>query len=146
MEKKPDSLEDLLVQIRKTMEILQNHEGSIQITPDLLTDIEKLEAATTDFKETSQELFDLLDIDSEGYKKEVLESTTTRSSDKQLIRRAEDIAQEARVMKLALSKAIERGRGTRREKLPSQKGDKQQIKERRKLFKSLGGDKNWLPL
>jgi hypothetical protein len=147
MEKKPISLEDLLSQINETMQIIQNHKGPINITPELLADIDKLEAATGDFKETSQALFNLLDINSESYKKEVLESSATRSSDKQLIKRAEDIAREARVMKLALSKSIERGKGRKRERLLSKNGDKQQqMKERRKLFKPLGGDQKWLPL
>lgn len=146
MKKKPISLEELLVQIHETMQLIQNPSGVMNITPELLADIDKFEAAIANLTDNSQALFDLAGIDSESYKKEILESPQVRSSDKQLIKRAEDTAQEAYVMKLALSKSIARGKERKkRETLHSKHGDKQ-MKERRKLFKPLGGDQKWLPL
>jgi hypothetical protein len=145
MENKPEpTLENLLEQINETLQIIQNHKGPIKMTPDLVADIDKLETAVKDFKEDSQELFNMFDIDIKNLKQEVLESTQVRSSDKQLIKRAEDVEKEARVMKLALAK----GREKRRKNKPeSEKNvDKRQMKERRKLFKSIGGDQKWIPL
>jgi signal transduction protein with GAF and PtsI domain len=141
MENKPEpTLENLLEQINKTLEIIQNHQDPINLSPELLKDIDKLETAVAQFKEDSQELFQLLDIDIEDWKEELLESHQVRSSDKQLIKRAEDIEKEARVMKLALARNRERGN-----KKTQRDADKQ-IKERRKLFKPMGGDKKWIPL
>lgn len=143
MESKPKpTLEDLFSVINETLEIIQNHKGPIHLTPELLADIDKLGALVADFKENNQLLFEILDIDIESAKKEILESPNIRSSDKQLIQRSKDIEREARVLKLALSKAKSKERGKDRQ---SQGGTKEQ-KERRKLFKPLGGDKNWLPL
>jgi signal transduction protein with GAF and PtsI domain len=144
MENKPEpSLEDLLEQINETLQVLQNHKGPIKMTPDLVADIEKLETAVTNFKEDSQELFEIFDIDIKELQQEILESDSVRSSDKQLIKRAKDIETEARVMKLALAKGIENRRKSPKDK---QMGDKRQMKERRKLFKTIGGDQKWIPL
>ena len=66
-----------------------------------------------------------MDIDIESAKKEILESPNIRSSDKQLIQRSKDIEREARVLKLALSKAKSKERGKDRQ---SQGGTKEQKK------------------
>lgn len=144
MENKPEStLQNLLEQIDATFQIIQNHKGPIKMTPDLVADIEKLESAVKNFKEDNQELFEILDIDIKELQQEVLESSDVRSSDKQLIKHAKDIETEARVMKLALTKSK-----NKRGKSPKEKQDseKRLIKERRKLFKTIGGDQKWLPL
>ena len=146
MKNKPKhTLEDLFSTINETLEIIQNHKGPINMTPELLGDIDKLEAVVADFKENNQILFETLDIDIQNAKKEVLESTNIRSSDKQLIKRSEDIEKEARVIKHALSKAKSKIRGKHSQNLSSS-GENKQKKERRKLFKPLGGDKTWIPL
>lgn len=140
--KREPTLEDLLSTINETLAAIQNHKGPINLTPELLADITQLEAAVTDFKETSDELFELFDVDIQSLKQEILESPTVRSGEKQLIKQAEDIERDARVLKLALSKS--KGRGKDRNKQSD--AGKQELKERRKLFKPLGGDKKWLPL
>jgi|GEM_PF-4316310 len=136
------TLEDLLSTMDETLKAIQTHKGPIHVTPELLADIGKLEVAVRDFKEANQLFFELFDIDIHSLKKEVLESPNTRSSDKQLIKRSEDIEREGRVTQLALSKA----KSKRRAKGTSSSAEKQQQKERRKLFKSLGGNTTWLPL
>jgi hypothetical protein len=139
---KPD-IEDLLSSINEILDAIQKHKGPIKLTPDLISDIDKLEGMVKDFKECSEELFDMCDIDIESLKKEVIESPNIRSGDKQLIKRSEDIERDARVFKLALSKAKSKGRGKTSK---GKENDKRKIKERRKLFKQIGGDKTWLPL
>jgi hypothetical protein len=144
MENKTEhTLQDLLEQINETLQVIQNHKGPIKMTPDLIADVEKLEVAVTHFKEDSQELFEIFDIDIKELQQEILESDTARSSDKQLIKRAKDIETEARVMKLALAQSKEKKRKTPKEQ---QASDKRQMKERRKLFKTIGGDQKWIPL
>lgn len=135
------TLEDLMVEIQKAMEIIQNQKNPIKITPELLADINKLEKAVNQFKEDTQDLFDLFDVDIQNMQSEILESADVRTDDKQLIKRAKDIEIEARVMKLALTKA----RGNKKNQ-STDSSEKQQMKERRKLFKSIGGDKKWIPL
>lgn len=139
----PPTLQDLFEQIEKTIQLIQNHKGPIKMTPDLVADIEKLEKVVQNFAEDNQELFKVLDIDIEKFQEEILESNHVRSSDKQLIKHAKDIETEARVMKLALTKGRERRRKNPKDK---QENNKRSIKERRKLFKTIGGDQKWIPL
>lgn len=144
MENQPEpTLQNLLEQVNETLQVIQNHKGPIKLTPDLLADVEKLENAVTNFKEDSQELFEIFDIDIKELQQEILDSDTARSSDKQLIKRAKDIETEARVMKLALTQGKQKRRKSPKEK---QDIDKRQMKERRKLFKTIGGDQKWIPL
>jgi hypothetical protein len=140
------TIEDLLAQIDETLKVIQNHKGPIHLSPDLLADIDKLESKVSDFKETSQPLFDLLEIDVPTQKKEILESSEVRSSDKQVLKHAEDIEKNARAMKLALTRS--RGKKARGQHTQSkdQIENKEQIRARRKLFKSIGGDQKWKPL
>lgn len=144
MENKPQAtLQDLLEQIDATLQVIQNHKGPINMTPDLVANLEKLETAVAHFKEDNQELFDLFNIDIKELQKEILESNTARTSDKQLIQRAKDIETEARVMKLALAKGKEERRKNPKDTKAS---EKRLIKERKKLFKTIGGDQKWIPL
>jgi hypothetical protein len=99
-----------------------------------------MESAVPIMKSHLQETFQEAHIDVESVTKEIIESPYTDPKNKQLLKRAKDIEQDARTLQLAYSKALERGKGRKKSKHP--KGSK----ERRKLFKPLGGDKNWLPL
>lgn len=146
MEDKPKStIEDLLVLIDQMLKAFSEHKGPIKMTPDIIADIDKLEAAVAIFQEDSNELLKLLDINPQELKTSILESVAIRSSDKQLIKRAEDIEREARVIKFALSKMRTKGLKNKRQS-EQQDNAKKQIKQRRKLFKTIGGDQKWIPL
>jgi hypothetical protein len=62
------------------------------------------------------------------------------------MKHAEDIEKNAQVMKLALTQNRGRKRQGRQTQSKDQTEDKQQIRARRKLFKSIGGDQKWKPL
>ncbi len=145
MEKNPSSsLRILLEEMSKTLKIIQSHKGPFEITPDLNADIEKLEANVIEMKKKIQALVELLNIDIKTLKEETLQNEALRSSDKQLLKFAKDLEIEARVMQMGFKKGL-----SERKKLSSNdsKGDdKQKIKERKKLFKSIGGDNKWIPL
>ena len=72
----------------------------------------------------------------------------TGSTDKkQFLLHAKDMEQESLMLQKAFSQALEKSKKQKR----SKKGEKdeaieQQKKERRKLFKTIGGDKKWIPL
>lgn len=147
MENNP-SLDHLLMQVGEMIEMIQNHKGPISsnITPRVLANMDLLEEAVGFINELNQKAFELAGID-EKLKKETLESSSIKSKDKYLIERAENITRDARSLQLALSKAAERGRGKKKTKVPPKTAaNKYNIKERRKLFKPLGGDKTWIPL
>jgi hypothetical protein len=146
MEKKP-SLDQLLVEMSEILKIIQNQEGPISqnLTPEVVVNLEILESAIPIFSQYQQETFKEANIDIEHLVKDTLESSNTDPRTRQLLKRAKDIEKDARILQLAYSKAIERGKGRKQVKR-STDTNKQQLKERRKLFKPLGGDKNWIPL
>lgn len=146
MENKPNpTIEDLLILIGDMVKNFSEHQGPIKMTPEILADIDKLEAAASIFKEDTEELFKILNINTKELKIDLLESSEIKTEDKQLIKRAEDIENDARVIKLALSKMQKKGRQSKSQ-AEDQESTKKQMKERRKLFKTIGGDQKWIPL
>lgn len=138
---KETTMEDVLEAIQQTLDVIKNRKEPIKMTPELLADIEKLKQAVQSFQEDTDEIFDLLEIDVKQMETEG--SSKLRSEEKQLIARAHDIEEEACMIQLALAKAhSQKGK----KESSGQTSGKQQTKERRKLFKSTGGDKKWLPL
>ncbi len=136
----------LLFQVAEIIQVIQNHKGPIaeNISPSLLEDIEKLEKTFAQFNELSEKSFKESHIDIEQLRTETVRSTNTSAKDKQLLQRAKNIERDARKLQLSLSKAMERGK--RQGATTHQDPLKRKIKERRKLFKPLGGDRNWIPL
>lgn len=145
MDENPEPrFEDLLEQLHKTLKDIQNFKGPH--SKELASDIEKLESAVGIFKKESQELIDTLDIDMESLKHKVLDSSDVRSDEKQFIKQTGDIEKEARVLKSALAEAKEKRGDKRGNRTSSQNAERDQMKERKKLFKTIGGDKKWIPL
>ncbi len=139
-------IEVLLMQANDILRYFHDHKGSIaeNMTPKLLEDLDKLEQAFAQFKELNEKVFKESNIDVERLKAEAMRSPNYSQKDKKLFQRAKEIEREARNMQLSLSKAMERGK---RENAGASKDPlKRKIKERRKLFKPLGGDKKWIPL
>lgn len=69
------------------------------------------------------------------------------SDKKQFLLKARDVENEAKILDKAFSSALKKSKKEKK----SAKGKKgggqgQQVKERKKLFKTLGGDKKWIPL
>ncbi len=147
MENKPKaSIENLLTTIEDILDGFENRKEPIQLTPELLIDIDKVENFVKVFQENTQEIFSSLNIDITDPKKMI--PSQSQSNIKQTLNRLKNLKVQAYAIKLAISKTndkitkYQKGKG-----LPqNSQVDKQQIKERRKLFKSIGGDKQWLPL
>ena len=141
MEKKP-TMDQLLLQITEILQMIHHPKGpcSKDLSSELLTPLEILETAIPVMRQHLQDTFQKANIDVERVKQEFIESPTSRTSDKQLLIRAKNIERDARLLQYAFSKAMERGKRRTKTKYT------QEMKERRKLFKSIGGDKTWIPL
>lgn len=63
---------------------------------------------------------------------------------KQLLLKAQGIEQEAKILQQAYSKAL--SKKNRSKKSKKKEPESEQMKERKKLFKTIGGDKKWIPL
>ncbi len=142
-EKNP--IEPLLAQVADLIKMIQEHQGPIsdKITPRVLEEIERLENAVALFEEVNQKTLQEANIDIEELRMNASRSTALSSKDKQVLQRAREIEKDAKNLQFAFSKVIERGK---KAAASIQDPLKQQIKERRKRFKPLGGNKNWIPL
>ncbi len=135
-------LDHLLTEMAEMIQLIQNHRGTISanITPQVLKKIEDLEQALAIFEEINKQAFEEAGVDRERLKTEKLESLDVPSEEKNLLQRANRIASDARNLQLILSREMRQGRQKKFRKRSSG------MKERKKLFKPLGGDANWIPL
>ncbi|MCE2983369.1 MAG: hypothetical protein LW832_07370 [Parachlamydia sp.] len=142
-EKNPIDL--LLAQIADMIQKIQNHKESIaeNISPRVLEELERLESAIAIFDEANQKSFEEANINLDALRLEASRSSAMNEKDKQLLQRARDIEKDAKKLEFAFSQMIQNGKKT---KTQSTDRLKDQIKERRKKFKRLGENKNWIPL
>ncbi|KIC71165.1 hypothetical protein DB44_EN00020 [Candidatus Protochlamydia amoebophila] len=143
--KDKNPIEPLLSQITEILHKIQNHDGSISnnLTPQIIEEIERLESAIALFNDVNQKTFQDANIDVENLKIDSSRSHMISDKDKRVLKQAQEIEKDAKKLQFAFSKIMERG-----QKVSVKKEDplKQKIKERRKRFKPLGGDKNWIPM
>lgn len=146
-EKEKPSMEKILREIAEMMEKIENYKGS-------LTPLESpgLVAANLDVLKSMMATFDEMVIeplekkhDMEALTKETLESPTVNSNYKQLVKQSLEVGQEAKILNDAFKMAIAKNKSRRKGKKGEESGN-QQMKERRKLFKTIGGDKKWIPM
>jgi predicted transcriptional regulator len=116
-----------------------------------------LELATTAFVEIFDKSFSFQKNDLSNIQKELLDSPLLLNKHKKIIERAKAIGNDVQSMQQAVAKAIkvkeeqekQQTQSKRKSRLASStnSGDeKTSFKERRKLFKPLGNDRNWIPM
>ncbi|MBA2369022.1 MAG: hypothetical protein H0V82_08375 [Candidatus Protochlamydia sp.] len=143
--KEKSPAEILLGQVAEMIQLIQNHKGPISdnVTPRVKEEIERLESAIAIFEEANQKSFEEANINIESMRLDASRSTSLGEKDKQLLQRAREIERDAKNLQAANSQIIEK---TKKNNAESKDTLKEQIKERRKRFKPLGGSKNWIPL
>jgi hypothetical protein len=139
--KEQNPLNDLLGQIGDLLHQIQTNKVIDQIPKEALLELNRLEQAVDMFIELNQKTFQEANIDIEALKKYAKDHPSILTRDKQILDRAKDIEKEAQNLRLSLSPALSRGR-----KSIIKDPEKQKMKERRKKFKPLGGDRGWIPL
>lgn len=144
MENRSENIwQELLEQVQMTHEAIKTCRSPLKLPPELQTDIQNLRKAAGLLKENIQDIFKEMDIDAVALQKEVLESDDARMSDKQMIIQAMDLQKESEVFKAALDS---KKKGSKKNTESKNKGDKRLIKERKKMFKTIGGDQKWIPM
>ncbi len=136
------ALDQHLVIIGDLVQKIKNHKGPLNMTPYLKDQLDRLKMALELVKIANTQMFKDAGIDIEKHVREGLNSPKISERDKNLLRRSKQIEQDARRLQLAYSKALERT--TDKEKKAQTTTQKK--RQRRKLFKPLGGNKDWLPL
>lgn len=137
-------LQNLLLQAAQLMERVRMHKGSIKenLSPDVLEDLKRLEIAMKAIQELNLRSFEAANLDIHQLKSTAIHSPSVPKEEKDFLRNAQAIEQEARRLQSLLAKQIRETEGKSSPKSPQRK----QIQSRRNRFKPLGGDKNWIPL
>lgn len=134
------AMEQILTQIDEILKLIETHQGPINPIPD--APFVKAEAEVYEkFIGHMAELCDSMQPP------ETSEPPQMDADTKQLLLKAKALENEAKAFEKAFVQAREKNKRTGK----SKKGEKdaagdQQKKERRKLFKTIGGDKKWIPL
>lgn len=145
MEEENKKIEDVLEAIHKFMQNVQNFKEPIKMTPEILKQMQDLKKFIHSFSEYFDELSEVFGINIDNLEKEVEISSKDHFKSRQLIQRTKDNEKEALATIIGLTKAKNRRKIQQTGKKGNLPNVKEQ-KERRKLFKSIGGDKKWIPL
>lgn len=147
-EKRP-ATEQMLTEIAEMIEKIKNFEGTIKPLENPGLAQARLSVA--------KKLVEILDkmviepmerqFDMDALTKEALESPNVTPENKRLVKKATEVQQEAKILNSAMKTALAKSKPKKGKKNPKEGvATSEQIKERRKLFKSIGGDKKWIPM
>lgn len=131
------------------IDFLENPDAPLanQLPPQLIEEIERLEKQLREMHDQTKEIFQKANIDIQQLKKEALESSNLSPRDQRLFERAEQVKDHASNTQKALAQAIKNEGPTHKSSKAKKKHKPEKDKkDRRKLFKPLGEDKNWIPL
>lgn len=136
------SIEQLLEQIKEILTALENIPNTEpkELPPEVMVQLDIMESAVPIIKAHWESMYKEANIDMDAITNNLAESPDTEPRTKRIIEKAKEIERDAKLLQLANSAAIKRAKGKRKKK------QSQQMKERRKLFKPLGGDDTWIPL
>lgn len=142
-----DMRENIINFLQETIKNIQGCRLANKNKSEINDNINKLESKIREFNEHVEKLLRPLNIDLKSSSNQDLKSLKLKSSHKQFIDRLKDIQQDACLTKTALLLAEAKNKKNRKNKSRFKNStNKQQMKERRKLFKPIGGDKKWLPM
>lgn len=139
-----DVIQRLLKQITEIIELIQQKAGNLsgKIAPEAIPDFNKLKESVALFKAANQKGFRDANIDIGALKNGIQESEVVSEADKLLLEDVNKVQKNLTQVRSLLEKKEKQNA----EALESNKEHKQKMKERRKSFKSIGGDKKWIPL
>lgn len=141
--KNKNQIELLLEQISDMIKLIEQRREpfSANLTPEVLQHLEKLEKVMGIFQDLNHKSLEEARINIDNLRVATLRSSTIPEKDKALIERAKKIEKDARQLQLhysLLAKGGSSGSGKNQKK--------QMIKNRKKKFKPMGGNKGWIPL
>jgi hypothetical protein len=135
--------EALLLQLHESLEKLKNHKGPFNITPEIEKELKDLQEIVDMIQTMDEEALRKMGISPQENLAETLHDPNIPTKTKQLLKMSQSIETDARRLKLAYSRAAKQVK----DKTKKEKDHVRESKRaRRKLFKPIGGDKNWIPM
>lgn len=137
------SAEALLSQLHESLEAIKNHKGPLNITPEIQEELKGLREIVDLLKTIDEETLIAVGVNPDNYLAETLNDPNLSNKAKQILNMSKSIETDGRRMKLAYVRAAKQMKDKEKNEKDQVKGSK---RARRKLFKPLGGDKNWIPM
>lgn len=139
--KEKNPIEPLLNQVGDLLQKIQNYDKPLEDIPkEVLFELEALEKLFHRFEDLNQKALTQANIDLDDLKRSALSPSSQASpKDKQLLEKSIAMEKDIEQMKRYLTQILR----SRESKEPNKN---KALKERRKKYKSLGGDKGWIRL
>lgn len=138
---------DVLAKAVELMETIQNHKGPIKnLTSEQKKEIEELSKQWDELKSVSQKHIEDFNVDPEAVRIDAMRSPEVSDKDKKLFTRATRVKRDSEVLKNTIKKKLSKKKPNKLAGVKKKAASNEQMKERRKRFKPIGGDKNWIPL
>ena len=144
--KEKSIIESLVNQIGDMLQIIQNHDRPIapHITPEVIAKLEFLERQMSQFKQAQENSFREAGVDIQQLRTKTFGSKLISPRFLQVLERAQHMEREAKEMQKVYLQLLEEAQNKALSK--HSKDSLQALKERRKRYKPMGGDKKWMPI
>lgn len=134
------SIEEALSQIEAMLAKIQASGGSAKITQETIDGINQVKALVDQMKTNEFSMVEKLSEDIETLTEQVKNNPALSEIQTKILEKGEAIKSHGKKM-------LEKYEASARRQAGEKKENKEALsKERRKLFKPLGGDKNWIPM
>ncbi len=148
---KNNPLESMLTQMTDLMEAIREHKGPInEISPEFIKEIEELKQRLVALNHTAKEQLAKASLDPKTIRIDVMGSSKLSDKEKRAFERATRVNRDVKMLKTEIEKTIKKRKQNKDLSISKPKKKtittKAQIQKRRKRFKPIGGDKNWIPL
>ena len=139
------STEDVLSAISNLIQLFYDKDAPLNPKADISKEVKELGRLVGSIKEQIEIIAKETNIDPEKAVKELQEEPNINTNQKQFFKRIDDIKTEGQVILDAIT-AVQEKKGSGASHHKEKSSPEKQGKERRKLFKSIGSDKKWIPL
>lgn len=149
-------MQSLLTQAMGLMETFQKSTGLNEITPEIVKQIEEVQKNLIYFNEKAKQHLASSSLDPKTIRIDAMQSGHLSSKEQRNYERLTQANRDTRLLKAEIDKLIsKRQRKKEVTKKAAEKPGKsrktslttkEQVKQRKKRFKPIGGDKNWIPL
>ena len=138
-------LDLFLSQIHEMLELVQHPEKISSVDPDLAKKIEALKQVVGSLNDQIENSLRASGFNLDVLKEQFLASPAVTAKEKHFLEEAVFLQQKGMVVRKVIDQAMT---ANKKKTKTNQRHGKQgaDVKERRKLFKSIGGDGKWIPL
>lgn len=141
------SMDEILMIISDILEMCKHPQNpNKEIPPVFYTKLERLESDIQILNTFLKDTYKKENVDIDQVIKERRKNPNLSPAEKETLKLAKNIDQEFHNVEDALTNTSKLKKAQKKLKSLPKGENKRQVKERRKLFKTIGGDQTWIPL